>query len=264
VTTRRRLSQRTLSLLELRAVLEAAALPFNIPWLRTAPMGDGHPVVLLPGFGAGDSSLEPLRIFLRSRNYSVETWGFGRNTGFHRKFTHAIEQKIRYLHHRHGRRVSLIGWSLGGVFAFYAAHVMPECVRSVVSLGSPLRLDPTRAPPPGVLAMYSVIADPMGAYTHQARTHGRSMRAPPPVPSTCIYSETDAVVAPQQAVLDGDPHDHENIRIAGSHTGMGFNGLVMWIIADRLAQPEGQWKPFEPKGVVAPVYRAIRALPGLV
>ena len=134
--------------------------------------------------------------------------------------------------------------AIGGVFAFYVGHAAPECVRSVISLGSPLRLDPDARPPPGVKAMYRALAQPMGTVSHQARSRSRSMRAPPPVPSTCIYSEQDGFVPPSQATLDGDPSSHENVRVPGSHVGLGFNRRVLWIVADRLAQPEDAWQPY--------------------
>jgi hypothetical protein len=123
--------------------------------------------------------------------------------------------------------------------------VAPECVRTAISLGSPLRLDPDAQPPAGVKAMYRAVSQPMGPVSHQARSRSRSMRAPPPVPSTCIYSEYDGFVPPSQATLDGDPSNHENIRIAGSHLGLGFNRRVLWIVADRLAQPEQHWRPYQ-------------------
>jgi pimeloyl-ACP methyl ester carboxylesterase len=233
-----------LTLLEARAGFEMAEMIACLPWLSRAPKGDGHPVLLLPGFGASDVSLEPLRAFLKNRHYDVETWGLGRNVGFNRKFAQVVEQKVRYMHHRHRRKVSLIGWSLGGVFAFYAAHVAPECVRTAISLGSPLRLDPDAHPPPGVKAMYRALSHPMGPVTHQARSRSRSMRGPPPVPSTCIYSEHDGFVPPSQATLEGDPSNHENIRVGSSHMGLGFNRRVLWIVADRLAQPEDDWRPY--------------------
>ncbi|HSN70087.1 MAG TPA: alpha/beta hydrolase [Steroidobacteraceae bacterium] len=245
-------STRTLrALLEIRAAPEFAILLATLPWLRTAPEGDGHPVLLMPGFAAGDASLEPLRLFLRSRGYEVESWGLGRNKGFNRRFAGVVEQKVRFLHHRHGRTISLIGWSLGGVFAFYAAHSAPECVRMAISLGSPLRLDADRPPPPGVRAMYQALSHPLGPVSHQARSRSRAMRTVPPVPSTCIYSMSDGVVPPHQATLEGDPASHENICVPGSHSGLGINSLVMWIVADRLAQPEGEWQPFKPEGLVA-------------
>ena len=246
-----------LTMLEARAGLEAGTALLALPILRRSPLGDGHPVLLLPGFGAGDVSMEPLRWFLASRNYHVETWGLGRNRGFSRKVSNVIEQKVRYLHHKHRRKVSLIGWSLGGLFAFYAAHVAPECVRCVISLGSPLRLDPDMRPPPGVSAMYRAISGNVGPLAHQARSRSRSMRAPPPVPSTCIYSESDGFVPPSQATLEGDSADHENVCVPSSHMGLGFNGVVLWVVADRLAQHEGDWHPFQPGGAFAPALRML-------
>jgi pimeloyl-ACP methyl ester carboxylesterase len=253
----KRLPQPLLTLLEGRIALEFAGLVLALPWLKDAPAGDGHPVLLLPGFGASDTSMEPLRLFLKTRGYEVETWGFGRNLGFNRKFANGIEQKVRYMHHRSGgRKVSLVGWSLGGVFAYYAARIAPECVRTAIALGSPLRFDPDRPPPPGMRALYRAFAAPFSPETHTARARSKAMRGPPPVPSTCIYSESDALVGPEQATLDGDPADHENIRIPGSHLGLGLNPIVMWIVADRLAQTEGAWRPFDYGGVIGRLLRA--------
>jgi hypothetical protein len=65
------------------------------------------------------------------------------------------------------------------------------------------------------------------------------------------------VVPPQEATIDGDPALHENIRVPGSHVGLGFNGLVLAIVADRLAQPEDAWRPFDPSGILRRVYRAL-------
>ena len=127
--------------LEGRALLEAAALPYFLPLLATTPRGDGHPVLLIPGFVATDATMTGMRVFLRSRGYHVENWGFGQNTGFKLKFSQALEQKVRYLHHKYQRKVSIVGWSLGGVYAYYVAHAAPECVRTVISLGSPMRFD---------------------------------------------------------------------------------------------------------------------------
>ena len=255
----RELPRALLSLLEVRAPLEFAVLIATLPTLARAPKGDGHPVLLLPGFAAGDATLEPLRLYLKSRRYDVETWGLGKNVGFNRRYAKVIEQKVRYVHHKTGRKVSLLGWSLGGVFAFYAAHAAPECVRTAISLGSPLRLDPDHPPPQSVLAMYRALENPKGTLAHQARSRSRAMRTPPPVPSTCIYSNTDGIVPPHQATLDGDPRNHENIRVPGSHSGLGVNFLAMWIVADRLAQAENKWRPFRPTGSFERAFRRLDA-----
>jgi pimeloyl-ACP methyl ester carboxylesterase len=253
-------------LIEPRAVVEFAALPYSLPMLMGAPRGDGHPVLLLPGFGANEMTLFVLKWFLKNRGYEVETWGFGRNVGFQRKHADALVQKIRYMHHQAGRKVSLVGWSLGGLFSLYGAHSAPESVRQVVTLGSPVSVDfrSGSKSPSVVKAIYRLVAHPMGPAAHTMHTRTKKLREQrAPVPMSCLYSISDGVVPPQEATVDGDPSMHENIRVPGSHVGLGFNPMVLWIVADRLALPEGQWRPFEPAGASGALYRALthQALP---
>jgi pimeloyl-ACP methyl ester carboxylesterase len=249
------------SLTEWRALLELAVLPYTVPWLLTAPRGDGHPVLLLPGFMADEGTLAPMKIFLRQRGYDVQTWGFGRNIGFQPQHAAALEQKIRYLHHQSGRTVSLVGWSLGGVFALYGAHQAPECVRSVITLGSPVSVDAATGSrsPALVKTLYRLIAHPQGPNAHSLQPRAKKLRERQslPVPMSCLYTLSDGVVPPQEATIDGDPARHENIRVSGSHSGLGFNAMVFYIVADRLAQAEGAWRPFNPQGWVGSVYRAM-------
>ncbi|MCU0967607.1 MAG: alpha/beta hydrolase [Rubrivivax sp.] len=251
-------------LTEWRALLELGLLPYAVPWLMAAPRGDGHTVLLLPGFMADEGTLVVLKLFLRHLGYDVQTWGFGRNVGFQRRHAEALERKIRYLHHTGGRRLSLVGWSLGGVFALYGAHQAAECVRQVVTLGSPVSVDPEGSrSPPLVKALYRLIAHPLGPSAHVMQPRAKKLRERQvlDVPTSCLWSLGDGVVPPQEATIEGDPARHENIRVAGSHTGLGFNAMVLWIVADRLAQPEGQWRPFAPHGWPAGVYRWLTSSP---
>jgi len=243
---------------EWRALFEIASLTYLWPTLLAAPHGDGHPVSLLPGFMADEGSLIALKTFLASRGYAVETWGLGRNVGFQSKHATALEQKIRHLQHRSGRKVSLVGWSLGGVFALYGAHQASECVRSVITLGSPVSVDPAGSKSPALVrAMYRAIAHPRGPDAHVMQPRVKKLREmqPPPVPTSCMYSISDGVVPAQEATIGGDDALHENIRVQGSHTGLGFNAMVLLVIADRLAQPEGDWRPFSPAGISGALYR---------
>jgi pimeloyl-ACP methyl ester carboxylesterase len=246
------------SLMEWRALGEIALLPYSAPMLLGGSKGDGHPVLLMPGFMGDEGSLVALRLFLRHKGYDVQTWGFGRNVGFQSRHAQALEKKIRYLHHSTGRKVSLVGWSLGGVFALYGAHQASECVRSVITLGSPVSVDAQGSQsPPIVRMMYRLIAHPHGPDAHSMQPRAKKLRnhEPLPLPMSCLYSLTDGVVPPQEATIDGDPSRHENIRVLGSHTGLGFNPMVLHIVADRLAQPEGQWRPFQPTGLAGNLYR---------
>jgi pimeloyl-ACP methyl ester carboxylesterase len=248
------------SLLEPRALFEAALLPASLPLLLQAPRGDGHPVLLLPGFLAEEKSLIALKLFLMHKGYDVRTWGLGRNVGFQSKYMKAFPQKIRHLHHRTGCKVSLVGWSLGGVFAMFGAHEATECVRSVITLGSPVSMDRAGSQSPSIVkALYRLVAHPLGSAAHamQPRVKDLRERKRLPIPTTCVYSLGDGVVPPQEATIDGDLALHENIRVPGSHVGLGFNGLVLAIVADRLAQPEDTWRPFEPSGMLRRVYRTV-------
>jgi pimeloyl-ACP methyl ester carboxylesterase len=246
------------SLLEPRALLEAALLPASLPLLAQAPRGDGHPVLLLPGFMADEKSLVALKLFLRNKGWDVHAWGLGRNLGFRSKHASALPQKIRYLHHVTGRKVSLVGWSLGGVFSLYGAENTLDCVRSIITLGSPVSVDAGGSQsPPAVKALYRLVSHRLGPAAHVMQPRAKTLREQRrlAIPTSCLYSLGDGVVPPQEATIDGDPALHENIRVPGSHLGLGFNGIVLAIVADRLAQPEGAWQPFVPKGLLGRVWR---------
>lgn len=250
------------SLLEGRGLLEMALLPASLPLLMEAPHGDGHPVLLVPGFMAGETTLIGLKLMLQNKGYDVHTWGMGRNMGFRSKHANALPQKIRHLHYITGKKVSLVGWSLGGVFSMYGAQNSLDCVRSIITLGSPVSVDAEGSQSPtAVKALYRLVSHRLGAGAHVMQPKVKVMRERRrlAIPTSCLYSVTDGVVPPQEATIDGDPALHENIQVPGSHIGLGFNGIVLSIVADRLAQPENQWKPFVPKGLLARVLDATGA-----
>jgi len=239
--------------------LELALLPATTPLLAEAPRGDGQPVLLVPGFMMGDSTLIALKTFLLNKGYDVHTWGLGRNVGFRSKHANALPQKIRFLHHITGRKVSLVGWSLGGVFSFHSAESTLECVRTIITLGSPVSVDIGVNQSPSVLkALYRLVAHRQGTSAHLMQPRAKAIRERRrlAVPTSCLYSLSDGVVPPQEATIEGDPAMHENIQVPGSHCGMGFNGIILSVVADRLSQVEGDWKPFEPTGLLGQVLRA--------
>ena len=128
---------RTLMFLEGRAIHELGAFLGALPLLSLAPKGDGHPVLVLPGLVASDMSTRPLRSFLKNRGYAVSGWRQGRNLGLRHGVQHAMVDLVHELSDTHGRRISLVGWSLGGLYARQLAKMMPDRVRSVITLGSP-------------------------------------------------------------------------------------------------------------------------------
>jgi pimeloyl-ACP methyl ester carboxylesterase len=214
--------------------------------------------VLLPGFLADEGSLLALKRYLGGRGYDVQTWGLGRNLGFQRRHAQALGQKIRHLHHQTGRPVSLVGWSLGGVFALCGALQAPEYVRQLITLGSPVTVDRAGHPSPALVkALFRTVAHPLGPSAHLMQPRVKPLREHqlPPLPMSCLWSASDGVVPPQEATIQGDPARCENIQVVGSHTGLGFNPMVLGIVADRLAQPEGHWQPFHPAGIAGAVYR---------
>lgn len=225
-----------------RAVLESLTLGPCGPWLRSAPGGDGHPVLVLPGFSAGDRSTRVLRRYLRRLGYGAHPWLQGLNLGVRRELREKLTHRVDELHQRYQRKVSLVGWSLGGIYAREIAKHMPEHVRQVVTLGSPFA-DAARATNASNLFAW---------FSERSSTEGRAamtdrLRVPPEVPSSSIFSRTDGIVH-WRSCLEPEAGHTENIEVPGSHCGLGFNPLVLYAVADRLGQPEGGWQPFDRSG----------------
>ena len=127
-------------MLEQRVMFEMGALGAAAPWLRVMGRGDRHPVLVLPGFMGDDASTVALRFFIRSWGYWSHGWGMGQNLGPTPDALQGINDRLEALYSRHGREVSLVGWSLGGLYARYLARKHPEWVRQVITLGSPIQM----------------------------------------------------------------------------------------------------------------------------
>ncbi len=239
---------RTLMFLEGRALSEFGAFVAALPLLSLAPRGDGHPVLVLPGLVASDISTGPLRSFLRNRGYAVSGWRQGRNYGLRAGVQDGMVELLRELHDAHGRKVSLVGWSLGGLYARQLAKMMPDHVRSVISLGSPFAGDPKST---NAWRIYEIAS---GQRAEDAnKRFGGSLAQTPPVPTTAIFSRTDGICA-WRGCMETPSARSENIEVESSHCGMGHHPAVVYAVADRLAQPEGEWKPFDRNGWRSLVY----------
>ena len=226
--------------MESRAVFELGAVAAASPLLRRIGRGDHHPVLILPGFLAGDPSTAPLRSVLRSQGYWVHGWQLGRNLGPTQHILDGLVARLTELYERHEKPVSLIGWSLGGIYARRLARRFPHMVRQVITLGSPFRIDPDHDRS-AVSALYERLR-PTHAITVDEVLPGAE-GGPLAVPATAVYTRTDGVVRWWQC-LESIGDQRENIEVRGSHSGLGFNPAVIYAISDRLAQPIGEWKPF--------------------
>ena len=228
--------------LEFRAFWELGALLPAWPALKRAPKGDGHSVIVFPGLAASDGSTFPLRRYLGSLNYQTSGWNQGANYGARAGVLESCKRQVMDAVQASGQKVSLIGWSLGGIYARELSKMMPDQVRSVITLGTPFAgsIRSTNA-----WRIYELTS---GRRT--ASDHGKyDLPGAPPVPTTSLYSRSDGVVAWQgslQAPCEVNPKT-ENVEVLASHIGIGVNPAAWWVVADRLAQAPGVWTPFERK-----------------
>ena len=225
--------------LELRAFWELGALLPSWPLLARAPRGDGHAVMVFPGLSANDISTVPLRHYLQSRHYSPWGWEQGFNFGPRAGVLDEARSNLIRLFESSGRKVSLIGWSLGGVYARELAKELPDMVRGVITLGTPFAGSHKAT---NAWRVYQLAS----GRNVERESENYDLPAAPPVPTTSIYSRTDGVVAWQASIQAPDQASPftENIEVLASHIGLGVNPSTWWAVADRLAQAEGQWQPF--------------------
>ena len=229
-----------LMLLEGRAPMELVSLVAAWPWMRRLPRGDGHPVLVFPGMGANDATTVPLRHFLRELGYATHAWGQGLNVGPRPGVLEKAADDIRSLADKHGGPVSLLGWSLGGIYARELAKRHPDLARCVITLGTPFTGHPKAT---NAWRIYELLA---GSKIRDGSAMAQ-IRGAPPVPTTSIYSRSDGIVSWRCSLNEPSPLA-ENIEVSASHVGLGMNPLALYATADRLAQPIGEWKSFDASG----------------
>ncbi len=232
------------TLTEGRAIIEFASFGLLRKPMKNLPKGDGHPVLVLPGFLASDISTKPMRRLLDDLGYETFGWTLGRNVKFDAAREREMSDLLEDIHAETKQKVSIIGWSLGGVFARELAKRHPDKVRMVISLGSPISNNRAHSAPSRLFEAINgkqTAPEAEGRYT--------DLEQAPPVPTTSIFTKSDGIVAWRGSVQHDRSHEQtENIMVPASHIGLGVNPLVMVAIADRLAQPEGTWKPFNRSG----------------
>lgn len=219
------------------AALLAAELRVFLAWptfgartllVRGLPRGDGHPVIVVPGFGSSDFSTRPLRRALTRLGYHTYGWELGRNMGMRRTVSTGLPALLERVTSLHDANASLIGWSLGGVYVRELARRHPDSVRRVFSLGSPISGNPAAN---NVDALFRWMNRGQPAKLDLAGFEQRSIA--PPVPCVAIHSKTDGIVAWQSA-RELEAPNTENVEVRGSHLGYGFSPDVLRAIAARL------------------------------
>jgi triacylglycerol lipase len=227
---------------EVRWSLEAARLLADpVFYGRGVPRGDGRPVLLLPGFLAGDYTLLPLASWLRRIGYRPSVAGFVANIGCSEEALQRVAERAAALHRRHGRRMAVVGHSRGGHFARALAVRHPELVAHAISLGGGLtdQMDisaPTQAAVAAVRAVHRHTTDRRARHgclsMDCACAFGADYRAPMPdgVRLTSIYSREDGVVRWRSCAAP----DATCVEVTGSHVGLVFNRKVYRALADAL------------------------------
>jgi pimeloyl-ACP methyl ester carboxylesterase len=247
-TSRLRPPGLSLLLAEARGWFELNASLLLSPLLMRAPKGDGHPVLALPGFLASDLSMLPMRRYLSELGYDAHAWRMGRNFGGLSRMRSALRDRLAEIHAATGRKVSLVGWSLGGVYARDLALQAPDMVRYVITLGSPFAND-VRAT--NATRLYEALS---GERVEDFAELRAAIAGDLPVPATSIYSRSDGIVNWRTCLLRPS-ETAENIEVYfASHVGLGVNPAALWAVADRLAQPEGEFWPFDRAGPFAVAY----------
>lgn len=216
---------RTALINEALAPLQFSQLLLQAPALALAPRGRG-PVLVWPGFGAGNSSTAALRAYLSYLGYRAEGWTEGNNDGDVLKLLDRLKTNLES--RRDSEPVTLVGWSLGGYLAREVARDCPERVNRVITLGSPVVGGPKYTAVAKAFARRGVSMDEI------ERLVDERYGVPLDVPVTAIYSKLDGVVAWQACIDDRSPNV-EHVEIASSHVGLGFSPHAYRIIAARLA-----------------------------
>ena len=237
-----------LMLAEARSLFELNSSLMLSPLLLRAPKGDGHPVLTLPGFLASDLSMAPMRRYLAMLGYDTRAWNMGRNLGGVAAKRGALRDLVKRIHETTGRKVSIVGWSLGGIYARDLALQVPEMVRSVITLGSPFANDVSAT---NATRLYEALS---GEGIDDIPEIREAIAGDLPVPATAIFSRTDGIVNWRTSVLRPSA-TAENIEVhLASHTGFGVNPAALWAVADRLAQGEGEFVHFDRSGPFAIAY----------
>lgn len=225
-----------------RVMLEVASLKLTKRLLDKLPRGDGHGVMVIPGFMGDDPFNQSLVNFLNDLGYRASGWKMGRNLGPGSFSAEDLAVKLGRLGRAGGGKVSLIGHSLGGLYAREIARTEPDTVRQVISLGSPF--GEGRDSGSNASRLYQKL-NPKEQDDPEQQKQQEQLATAPPVPTTSIYTKGDGVVNWRTSIQAQSHRQTQNIEVIGSHCGLTQNPAVWYLIADRLQQRADSWQHFE-------------------
>jgi esterase/lipase len=219
-----------------RAIIDSIRGSSFIKNYQVKQKGDGHTVLVIPGFLSTDKPTKPLRHFLDKLGYKTYGWGMGRNLADLTQLA-LISKKIDQLYEQSGEQISLIGWSLGGVYARQLAKEKPEKIRQLITLGSPFNgiNEPNNATLTFNLVKW------LKGYPEIEESFFNDLPLPAPVPTTAIYSKKDGIVPWESCMEQIEDATHQNIEVTSSHLGMGTNKDIMHIIAHKISLTRKNW-----------------------
>lgn len=225
-----------------RALMEFASLALVRSRLEKLPRGDGHGVMVIPGFMGDDPYNQSLVDFLNGLGYRASGWHMGQNLGPGSFSADDLRVKLERLGRAGGGKVSLVGHSLGGIYAREIARMEPETIRQVISLGSPF--GEGRDSGSNASRLYQRL-NPQEQVDEEAEHRQAELAIAPPVPTTSIYTKGDGVVNWRTTIQNPDHSKTQNIEVIGSHCGLTLNPVVWYLLAKQLRHDDVSWQPFE-------------------
>lgn len=223
-----------------RGTLKSAKLGWDAV-KNDVPQGDGHLVLFLPGMLGDDSVFDEMRRCAEEKGHKTHGWEKGKNFGFNAKTGQHLQKLLKKVYDKNGgKKVTIVGHSLGGVFARELAREYPEMVRNVVTIGSPFNV--TEDMNAGTSRVLRTIHDFFNPGKPGAPAIDGS--EPLPMPASSLYSKADGIVNWRTSLNKAAPAA-ENIEVEDGHAAMVFNAKTLVAVLDRIAQPEGSWKPFD-------------------
>jgi hypothetical protein len=219
-------------LMEGRSVVEWVSMLGLYHIIPKKKKGKGKPVLLMPPYLGNDYSTTFVRKYLKAVGFKTYKWELGVNLINH-KYIPKLVERLDEIYEKHQEKVSLVGWSGGGILAKIVANRHPDKVEQLITIGSPVW---------GVKGMKTPIIRTLEFFRgKRLKERNKKFLAEleeiPNVPITCIYTKTDGLV-PWKNCLEAETYrkDIKNVEVFGSHCGLGANASVLVTIANSLIE----------------------------